>query len=283
MQNIDTNENYSLENQILALKDKFNTAKCRDKKGNIRRPMNAYMVWARIQRPIFSKAKPNTSSAEISMQLGIEWNKLSEEQKKPYYKESLRLKQEHAQMFPDWVYKPYPKKGRRRSQKVVPQDSTGSLQSSPSHRITDLEPNLHIVMDMPEEVPVHDQSMPEFSDQFPGLSHQISQELLSPEGTYFDPPLNPSVPPFCMPELTFCQTNTCHVSDCTSSEAQLVDEDEITLLNNEIFSILNEEFGFFKQFGAQTYSENSHNSTEILDSVAVFDIDGLEDMLNKLV
>ncbi|MGL5625482.1 hypothetical protein [Cetobacterium sp.] len=62
--------------------------------------MNAYMVWARKQRPIFSKANPNSSSAEISMQLGIAWNKLSEEQKKPYYTESWRLKQEHEQLFP---------------------------------------------------------------------------------------------------------------------------------------------------------------------------------------
>ncbi|KAF7704239.1 hypothetical protein HF521_021311 [Silurus meridionalis] len=126
--------------------DKFNIAKCRDKKGNIRRPMNAYMVWARKQRPIFSKANPNSSSAEISMQLGIQWNKLSEEQKKPYYTESWRLKQEHEQLFPDWVYKPLPKKGRRK----------GSLQSSDSQRRPDHQPNHHIFMNMPEEVPVHD-------------------------------------------------------------------------------------------------------------------------------
>ncbi|KAF7704248.1 hypothetical protein HF521_021320 [Silurus meridionalis] len=81
--------------------DKFNIAKCRDKKGNIRRSMNAYMLWVRKQRPIFSKANPNSSSAEISMQLGFKWNKMSEEQKKPYYTESWRLKQEHEQLFPD--------------------------------------------------------------------------------------------------------------------------------------------------------------------------------------
>ncbi|KAF7707851.1 hypothetical protein HF521_016908 [Silurus meridionalis] len=138
--------------------------------------MNAYMVWARKQRPIFSKANPNSSSAEISMQLGIAWNKLSEEQKKPYYTESWRLKQEHEQLFPDWVYKPLPKKGRRK----------GSLQSSDSQRRPDHQPNHHIVMNMPEEVPVHDLVL-EVSDQFPGLSHQ---ELLSPKDFCFDPPLS---------------------------------------------------------------------------------------------
>ncbi|KAI5102166.1 SRY (sex determining region Y)-box 4a [Silurus meridionalis] len=213
--------------------DKFNIAKCRDKKGNIRRPMNAYMVWARKQRPIFSKANPNSSSAEISMQLGIQWNKLSEEQKKPYYTESWRLKQEHEQLFP-------------------------------------------------EEVPVHD-LVPEVSDQFPGLSHQ---ELLSPKNFCFDPPLFLSVS-----ESTFCQTNTCYGSDCTSSEVQLEDEEEITLLNNDIFSILNEEYGFFNQSGdcdffnqsgAQNHTEDPHNSTEILDSVPVFDVDSFEDLLKQL-
>ncbi|KAI5628144.1 hypothetical protein C0J50_10610 [Silurus asotus] len=121
------------------------------------------------------------------MQLGITWNKLSEEQKKPYYTESWRLKQEHEQLFSDWVYKPLPKKGRRK----------GSLQSSDSQRRPDHQPNHHIVMNMPEEVPVHD-LVPEVSDQFPGLSHQ---ELLSPKDFCFDPPLFPSV--F---ESTFCQT-----------------------------------------------------------------------------
>ncbi|KAI5625000.1 transcription factor Sox-14-like [Silurus asotus] len=243
--------------------DKFNIAKCRDKKGNIRRPMNAYMVWARKQRPIFSKANPNSSSAEISMQLGFEWNKLSEEQKKPYYTESWRLKREHEQLFPNWVYKPLPKKGRRKD----------SLQSSDSQRRPDYQPNQHIVMNMPEEVPVHD-LVPEVSDQFPGLSHQ---ELLSPKDFCFDPPLFPSVS-----ESTFCQTNTCYESDCTSSEVQLEDEDEITLLNNDIFSILNKEYGFFNQSGTQNYTGDPHNSTEILDSVPNFDVDSFEDLFKQL-
>ncbi|KAF7707845.1 hypothetical protein HF521_016902 [Silurus meridionalis] len=90
-------------------------------------------------------------------------------------------------------------------------------------------------MNMPEEVPVHD-LVPEVSDQFPGLSHQ---ELLSPKDICFDPPLFPSVS-----ESTFCQTNTCYGSDCTSSEVQLEDEEEITLLNNDIFSMLNEDCDF---------------------------------------
>ncbi|KAI5102172.1 hypothetical protein C0J45_7524 [Silurus meridionalis] len=207
------------------------------------------------------------------MQLGFEWNKMSEEQKKPYY--TWRLKWEHEQLFPDWVYKPLPKKGRRKD----------SLQTSDSQRRPDHQPNHHIVMNMPEEVPVHD-LVSEVIKLFPGLSHQ---ELLSPKDFCFDPPLFPSVS-----ESTFCQTNTCYGSDCTSSEVQLKDEDEITLLNNDIFSILNKEYGFFNQSGAQNHNgffnqsgaqnhtEDPHNSTEILDSVPDFDVDSFEDLFKQL-
>ncbi|XP_046724056.1 uncharacterized protein LOC124398082 isoform X2 [Silurus meridionalis] len=91
---------------------------------------------------------------------------------------------------------------------IRPDNKTGSLQSSASNRRTDLEPNHHIIKYMPVEVPVHDQYMPEFSDQFPGLNHQDSQELLSRGGTCFDPPLFTCVSPFSIPELTFCQTRS---------------------------------------------------------------------------
>ncbi|XP_008845611.1 transcription factor SOX-30 isoform X1 [Nannospalax galili] len=85
----------------------------KDRNGHVKRPMNAFMVWARIHRPALAKANPAANNAEISVQLGLEWNKLSEEQKKPYYDEAQKIKEKHREEFPGWVYQPRPGKRKR--------------------------------------------------------------------------------------------------------------------------------------------------------------------------
>ncbi|NXC39948.1 SOX30 factor, partial [Penelope pileata] len=85
----------------------------KDKSGHVKRPMNAFMVWARIHRPALAKANPNANNAEISVQLGLEWSKLTEEQKQPYYDEARKIKQRHREEFPGWVYQPRPGKRKR--------------------------------------------------------------------------------------------------------------------------------------------------------------------------
>ncbi|XP_053233094.1 transcription factor SOX-30 isoform X1 [Podarcis raffonei] len=85
----------------------------KDRDGHVKRPMNAFMVWARIHRPALAKANPAANNAEISVQLGLEWNKLTEEQKKPYYDEAQKIKEKHREEFPGWVYQPRPGKRKR--------------------------------------------------------------------------------------------------------------------------------------------------------------------------
>uniref|UniRef100_A0A8C6AU46 Transcription factor SOX-30 n=1 Tax=Monodon monoceros TaxID=40151 RepID=A0A8C6AU46_MONMO len=85
----------------------------KDRNGHVKRPMNAFMVWARIHRPALAKANPAANNAEISVQLGLEWNKLSEEQKKPYYDEAQKIKEKHREEFPGWIYQPRPGKRKR--------------------------------------------------------------------------------------------------------------------------------------------------------------------------
>ncbi|XP_072791217.1 transcription factor SOX-30 isoform X2 [Taeniopygia guttata] len=80
------------------------------KSGRVKRPMNAFMVWARIHRPAVAKANPGANNAEISVQLGLEWSKLTEEQKQPYYEEANKIKLRHREEFPGWVYQPDRKK-----------------------------------------------------------------------------------------------------------------------------------------------------------------------------
>ncbi|NXP70677.1 SOX30 factor, partial [Ramphastos sulfuratus] len=85
----------------------------KDKSGHIKRPMNAFMVWARIHRPALARANPKANNAEISVQLGLEWSKLTEEQKQPYYDEAHKIKRKHTEEFPGWVYQPRQSKRKR--------------------------------------------------------------------------------------------------------------------------------------------------------------------------
>ncbi|NXT73301.1 SOX30 factor, partial [Zapornia atra] len=107
----------------------------RDKRGHVKRPMNAFMVWARIHRPALAKANPGANNAEISVQLGLEWSKLTEEQKQPYYDEALKIKQKHTEEFPGWVYQPRPSKRKRLpvpASAALPSTSQAIITTSPA-------------------------------------------------------------------------------------------------------------------------------------------------------
>ncbi|EDO37719.1 predicted protein, partial [Nematostella vectensis] len=72
----------------------------------VKRPMNAFMIWARLHRSTIAKRYPQANNAEISIRLGEIWNDLSSEQQKPYFDEATRLKDKHKAEHPNWVYQP---------------------------------------------------------------------------------------------------------------------------------------------------------------------------------
>ncbi|OCT88343.1 hypothetical protein XELAEV_18016978mg [Xenopus laevis] len=76
------------------------------KDGHIKRPMNAFMIWARIHRKALSRLNPKADNKEISIFLGYKWQKLSNEQKEPYYEEAFKLERQHRALFPEWKYEP---------------------------------------------------------------------------------------------------------------------------------------------------------------------------------
>uniref|UniRef100_A0A8C4NCS9 Sex-determining region Y protein n=1 Tax=Eptatretus burgeri TaxID=7764 RepID=A0A8C4NCS9_EPTBU len=75
-------------------------------KDRIKRPMNAFMVWAQRHRKQMAQTMPRTSNIEVSKALGAAWHNITEQEKRPYYEESHRLEVEHQTMHPNWVYKP---------------------------------------------------------------------------------------------------------------------------------------------------------------------------------
>jgi len=71
--------------------------------------MNAFMVWAQVQRRRISAADPQMHNAEISKRLGAEWRGLSPEDKLQAMEEADRLRLLHLQEYPDYKYKPQKK------------------------------------------------------------------------------------------------------------------------------------------------------------------------------
>ena len=68
--------------------------------------MNAFMVWSQIERRKICEKSPDTHNAEISKQLGIQWRKLTDEERKPYIEEAERLRILHSKEYPDYKYRP---------------------------------------------------------------------------------------------------------------------------------------------------------------------------------
>ncbi|KAI0294141.1 hypothetical protein BC826DRAFT_1104740 [Russula brevipes] len=97
-----------------ALEDTQLTSQALNSDGTPRRPMNAFMIFARRRRPQVSAANQTMRTGDISKILSKEWNSMDVADKQFYLDQAKRLKETFNSKYPDYVYRRRPNNSRKK-------------------------------------------------------------------------------------------------------------------------------------------------------------------------
>ncbi|KZP32039.1 hypothetical protein FIBSPDRAFT_925446 [Athelia psychrophila] len=87
--------------------------------GTPKRPMNAFMIFARRRRPQVSTENQSMRTGEISKILSKEWNAMELADKQFYLDQAKQLKDTFNSKYPDYVYRRRPNNSRRKRGSLV--------------------------------------------------------------------------------------------------------------------------------------------------------------------
>ena len=103
---------------------------------HVKRPMNAFMVWAQAARRKLAEEYPHMHNAELSKSLGKVWRSMGDDEKMPFMVEAENLRSQHKKDHPDYKYQPRRRKasnGSKRSQRSSSSpDGRGDLSTDSS-------------------------------------------------------------------------------------------------------------------------------------------------------
>ncbi|KAI0246561.1 hypothetical protein BJV78DRAFT_126208 [Lactifluus subvellereus] len=98
----------------MAPEDTQLTSQALNSDGTPRRPMNAFMIFARRRRPQVSAANQTMRTGDISKILSKEWNSMDMADKQFYLDQAKRLKETFNSKYPDYVYRRRPNNSRKK-------------------------------------------------------------------------------------------------------------------------------------------------------------------------
>ncbi|TBU25661.1 hypothetical protein BD309DRAFT_981811 [Dichomitus squalens] len=97
--------------------------------GTPKRPMNAFMIFARKRRPQISAANQMMRTGDVSKILSKEWNSMEMSDKKFYLDQAKKLKDNFNSKYPDYVYRRRPNNSRKKRKTEPSHDDP----SDPNH------------------------------------------------------------------------------------------------------------------------------------------------------
>uniref|UniRef100_A0A087Y1Y6 Transcription factor SOX n=1 Tax=Poecilia formosa TaxID=48698 RepID=A0A087Y1Y6_POEFO len=113
---------------------------CKTATGHIKRPMNAFMVWSKIERRKIMEQSPDMHNAEISKRLGKRWKMLKDSEKIPFIREAERLRLKHMADYPDYKYRPKKKPKLDGSKPSAPSpEKCGKIAKTPSKKCSKIK------------------------------------------------------------------------------------------------------------------------------------------------
>ena len=159
----------------------------REKEPRVKRPMNAFMLYAQVARRKVATKYPNLNYAKLSKTLGKIWQVLPEEERRPFIQEAERLRTQHKLKHPDYKYTPKRLKSKKHHSTTLKKARFENLKPEELFKIIQCEStNLQSTVNNNHVFPItYDEQFPSYYDS----NHNYVNSLYNGQAyDLFNPP-----------------------------------------------------------------------------------------------